>query len=170
MRRMLKLPPEPNEYIAEIQRSDGKNSKVFLSQDKRRIDSEINHQRKITLYREDLGKVYEIFPDEKAYIVFKIPREILGNLENQNLETYLLDLGIEEINGVLCSKITRIDIKTKKRIENIWIQPESGLRHKIETLNLNEGVGLSIVKKYLLVGRPDESVFEIPMGFRKIQV
>ena len=144
-----------------------RTAKMFMSNDKWRIESNQGGKPFLAIYRGDKKLVWMVMPDQKMYMENKFKPEDMvrvggktpGEIDRKNL-------GKETINGISCDKYL-ITYKTNNSVNKLyqWI---SGDKMPIKTAALDGS--WSSEMKNINKGNQPASLFELPAGYKKFAI
>jgi hypothetical protein len=158
--------PLPEQYSAELGRSDGGVIRVFMNGSKRRV--EMRHpggQVQITIGRPDLERIYSIDPDRLTYQEYPVPGEALENPEGPDDDEEWRLIGEEQLDG---QALDLYESRLRGREQphaRVLVDPLSGIRVRTLTLNLAGEPVLTIETRNVKLGVPDDLHFQIPPGY-----
>ena len=169
------------EYSADmvVVGSDTINGKLFVSNDKIRMESKSNKGNEddsITIVRVDKGKAYALIPADKSYMEFDIKKgedfrmeEIANGMLPGKFSVKRDKKGTETVNGY---KTTKYEINTtvemmgqkmeRKAFE--WIAAEFEPM-PVRTLDVKDNI--TVEMRNIKKGAQNASLFEIPAGYEK---
>jgi hypothetical protein len=163
--------PLPVQYSAEIIRSDGNISKVYLDGTKRRVEQTINGVTRISIWRPDLGEVYGIEWDAQTYTSHTITTERITTLCADVEEDVEWEYVATEPFGSRTVEVYDIFTeRTERRRARVYVDSETHIRWKEVTFNKLGREVMTIETKNVAIGPPPSSVFELPPGLRKLDM
>ncbi len=139
-------------------------AKIYIKPNKIRLENQ--GQQNYSVVRSDKNLVWLVFPKDKAYM------EMIS-YESQSPATWLkgeIDrkfLGLEIINGLETKKY-EVTIKEEEKTIKAWQWISTALNYPIK-ISAMDGNWSSEYKNLRLESQPD-SLFELPPGFRKMEV
>jgi hypothetical protein len=164
--------PLPLQYSAEIVRSDGLSSKLYLDGMKRCIEDAVaGITTRIVIWRPDLGKSYVIEMATRTYFTVPFTPEfqaaasvdIEDDVEWEHADTESLDLRPVDIYDVF-------PLGGTCRRARVYVDTERHIRLKNITFNKLGKQVLTIETKNVVMGPPPASVFELPPGLQEIRL
>jgi outer membrane lipoprotein-sorting protein len=166
---MNAAPPLPTQYSCEIFRSDGKSSRVYVDGEKRRVENGVEAPTQINITRPDLGRVFILYPQQKTFLENEIPDDALSLVEKPNPDFAWETNGQEQLEGRVCEKFRAYSKKDKRTKEVLWVDFKTRMRVRLVTYNLSGEPALTANYRNVVIGRVDESVFEVPEDYKKFK-
>jgi hypothetical protein len=160
--------PLPDQYSAEIVRSDGESARVFIDGEMRRTEALVAGARNIVIARPDLGEIYTILPDRGAYMRSRLNQEMLSLLREGEEDEEWEFIGDEALNGEPVRKYRAYVAGSPSPDRIVFIQPHTGIRLRTVTLNRNGAEVLTVDTRNVVIGAPPKALFEVPGGLKQI--
>lgn len=163
--------PLPKQYTAEIIRSDGETSKVFVDGSRNCIESEIAGMPRIHIWCPDLDVAYRIELDSKTYFTIPITPEMESmGAENTEDEIEWEYIGTENYNSHQVEVFDVFGKEESRCRSRIYVDKETHIRWKEVTFDKIGKEVLCIEMKNVVIGPPPPSVFELPPGLRELNM
>jgi hypothetical protein len=154
----IRLPPA---FRALIVRSDGNQAEIYLAPGKRRVDDfshgGISH---VTIALWNLKRLFRYDVQSKSLKDFPLEESESHEFYSDFLWT---DGGSEQVSGVEYKRyelFLRNDLGRVAKV--VLVDNDSGVPFRIQTIDRNNQVSLTIEYRNVTVGAPSESVFAIP--------
>ncbi len=165
------LPPLPPQFSAEIVRSDGDRTKVYLDGSMRRIEMYFQAgQSNIIITRPDKGLMWSLEPEAKTYSQSRLPKGLDRLLDPDTLCEWTLD-GTAVIDGHQCRRfVGRYRGQTGpigEAYELCFVDVKTQMRRRMVTFDLKGKRALTIDYLNSVVGPPPRAVFELPEGYKR---
>lgn len=164
------LPPMPKQFSAEIVRSDGNYSKIWIDGFRRRVETyNENGIQSIVISRPDKGVLWSfVLPDYKVVQEFPLKSEpIEGAFDPTTLLKWTQE-GIELVDGHECLRfIGRYnipDVPAGDAYELAYIDLVTNMYRRKITYNKLGRQSLIVDYRSVILEPPDKLVFELPEG------
>lgn len=160
--------PLPEQYSAEIVRSDGEFARVFIDGLMRRTEATVGGSRNIVISRPDLGEIYTVLPDCGAYMRSQLSDEMLSSLRQGELDEEWELVDFEVLNGEPVTKYRTYLPGSLHPHKVVFVQPDTGIRLRTVTLNRIGAEVLTVDMTTVVIGAPSKELFEVPAGLNQI--
>jgi hypothetical protein len=168
----ISLPQLPRAYSRETVRSDGSVTRIFTDGVRSRIDGNDGDgkPKTITISRPDLGVAWSVDPKLNIYNESKVSAADYDQVANPEDGEEWEEEGTEVVGGVECKRYrgTRKGSDSSLAHTMIFVDPNTGIRHRTVTFDKTGKQRLVIETKAVKMGPPDASVFELPAGCKKV--
>lgn len=142
------------------------SSKMFVSDQKSRMESAMGGQQMVMITRLDKKVAYHLMPAQKSYMEMQMPSEApkqFGPPPDAKWEKK----GSEKINGVNCEKY-EASFQSQGAPQPVkvmhWVRKDN------QTLVRVSNMGSTTDWKNLKEGKQDPSLFEVPSGYKKVEM
>jgi hypothetical protein len=168
---MSTLPPLPARYSAEVVRSDGDRTILYVDGWMRRLEiyPKTGHPT-IVISRPDKGVIWSFTPHAKTYSQAKLPRGLERAFDPDTLYDWTED-GTEMIDGRRCRRFVGRYREPSGPIgdahEVCCVDSNTGMRRRVVSFDVNGDLALTIDYLNAKVGRPSLAVFEMPEGYKR---
>ena len=160
----IRLPPA---FRALIVRSDGNQTEIYLAPGKRRVDN-YSHDRisHVTIALWNLKRVFRYDVQSKSLKDFALEETESDEFYSDFLWT---DGGSEQVSGVEYKRYELFFRNNLGRVAKVvLVDNDSGVPFRIQTIDRNNQVSLTIEYRNVTVGAPSESVFAIPPNVAEV--
>jgi outer membrane lipoprotein-sorting protein len=168
---MPPLPPFPKSYSAEMVRSDGNRSVLYVDGWTRRLEFyPKSGQPSVVISRADKRVIWSLSPDTKTYSQTKMPAGMERAFDPDTLYDWSED-GIEMIDGRRCRRFVGRYREASGPIgdahEVCLVDAETGMRRRVMTFDVKGKLALTIDYLNAKVGAPPRHFFEMPGGYKR---
>lgn len=163
--------PLPLQYSAEILRSDGDESRVYIDGAKKRVEQTIAGVTTIVIWRPDRGEGYRIEADSQRYSTTPITSEMKAMAAMDVEESLEWEhVGTEPFGSRTVDIFDVFGKGEAGRRSRVYVDSETRIRWKEVTFNRLGREVLVIEARNVEIGPPSASVFELPPGLREIRM
>lgn len=160
----------PKEFSVEMeitsQNGPKMTNKMFVSDQKSRMESNMGGQQMMMITRLDKRVAYHIMPAQKSYMEMPLPAQAPKSFGPPPDATWK-DLGSEKIDGVDCEKY-EATIQPQGLPQPVkmihWIRKDNQILMRVSTPNSTTDW------RNLKVGKQDAGLFEVPSGYKKMEM
>ncbi len=149
------------QYSATVSTTqDGKTTtaKLFVDNDKIRVESQVNGLLGISLLRPDRKVIDSIIPDKKAYVEYPLTLEEAQMMVPYSEKTKFQGMGVEKIGGQTCDKLNTSDGAI------LFVNQKTGAPVVMHSADGS----IKIEWKDVKIGAPNAALFEPPADFQKM--
>lgn len=168
---MPTLPPLPKSYSAEMARSDGDRSLLFVDGWTRRLEFyPKSGQPSIVISRADKRVIWSLSLETKTYSETKMPAGMERAFNPDTLYDWCED-GVEMIDGRMCRRFVGRHREASGPIgdahEVCFVDADTGMRRRVLTFDVKGTLALTIDYLNAKVGAPSPDLFEMPEGYKR---
>jgi hypothetical protein len=168
---MPTIPPPPTQLTAELVRSDGERTKVYMDGWMRRVELYFKTgQVSIVISRPDKGVIWSLTPQTKTFSQAKLPEHLERTFDPYTLWDWTED-GAEMIDGRRCRRFVGRYLAEMGSVgsahEICFVDAETGVHRRVITYDKNGMMALTIDCLNAVVGPPPRAVFEMPEGYKR---
>jgi hypothetical protein len=168
---MPALPPFPKSYTAEMVRSDGDRTMLYVDGWTRRLEMYPKvGQSSIIISRQDKRVIWSLSPDTKTYSQAKMPDGMERAFDPDTLYDWSED-GTEKIDGRRCRRFIGRYREARGPIgdahEVCFVEAKAGMRRRVDSYDMKGKLVATIDYLNAKVGPPPRQVFEMPDGYKR---
>lgn len=168
---MVTLPPLPERFTAELTRSDGDRTTLYMDGWMRRLDM---HPKigppTIVISRPDKGVIWSLDPITKTYSQAKLPTELERAFNPDSLYDWVED-GTDIIDRrkhrMFIGRYRAPEAPAGNAREVYFIDAATGMRRRVESYDRRGRLALTIEYLNAKLGKPPRTVFDMPPGYKR---
>ncbi len=168
---METLPPLPTRFTAELTRSDGERTILYIDGWMRRLDM---HPKigppTIVISRPDKGVIWSLDPLNKTYSQAKLPNGLERAFNPDSLYEWTED-GARTIDGrrhrKFVGRYRAAQAPIGKAREVCYVDAATGMRRRVESYDTKGKLALTIEYLNAKLRKPSRAVFEMPAGYKR---
>jgi hypothetical protein len=149
--------------------------KVFYAKDKLRQESDMGGFNVVTIIRSDKKLIWQLMPQQNMYMEMGagMPKQgPSGDLSDYKIEQTVI--GDEVVNGYKSTK-SKVVMRGRDNMEFggfMWTTKEGNIMVKMDATATNKGAKhhIRINLKNIRIGKQEPKLFEIPAGYRKMEM
>ena len=161
--------PLPQQYSADVVRSDGDSGRVFVDGMTRRTEANVGGMSNIVISRPDKRCLYTILPNLNGYMKSPLTEEMLSAMHCEDVGEAWEFVGEETLDGTTVRRFNAFLPGQSRPYEVVYVQPATGIRVRTVTLNRNGDEVLTVETRNVVMGPPPKEMFEIPEGMKEIR-
>jgi outer membrane lipoprotein-sorting protein len=142
--------------------------KIFVKGDKARMEAATPMGNAVSIVRTDKKVMWMLLPGQKSYMEMPVGQEALAkalNVPEDGVAKKLL--GSETLNGYEAEKYeTTIKLNGREMKSIMWISKKSGIPLRVEGADKSFSIDYKDIKE----GGVDDALFEMPAGYKKMNM
>jgi outer membrane lipoprotein-sorting protein len=143
--------------------------KMYIKGEKARNEVQMAGHSTVQIMRPDKKVVWVIMPQQKAYMEMSFTQDHEQKMLkiSEQAKANMKKIGTETVNGYECDKYeTTMGSEGKSPKQYIWVALKLGVPIKMVT----EDGSMSLEYKDIKPEKLEDSLFELPQGYRKMQI
>ena len=143
--------------------------KMYIKGEKARNEVQMAGHSTVQIMRPDKKVVWVIMPQQKAYMEMSFTKDHEQKMLkiSEQAKANMKKIGTETVNGYECDKYeTTMGPEGKSQKQYIWVAPKLGVPIKM----VSEDGSFSLEYKDIKPEKLEDSLFELPKGYRKMQL
>ncbi|EKD41331.1 MAG: hypothetical protein ACD_73C00766G0003 [uncultured bacterium] len=150
-------------YVTTTQGKETSGGKLYVDGNKVRVEAKIQGHQTYSIVRPDLGKVYSVLPEEKAYTEISVSVDEAKLMIPYNTETKLTPAGIETIGGQACVKYQMEGLGG-----TVYLFVNNNTQAPVLMTSVESGIKTEW--KDVKIGPQEAKLFEPPLDYKKLEL